>query len=240
MSKVLEVQGLSKHFSGLAAVDQVSFTLDDGDMAALIGPNGAGKTTCFNMLGGALPASAGRIRFKGTDITTWPAHRRAFAGVGRTFQIAQTFRSMTVRENVETALLTAHRDPAAATPLLDEIGIADKAAQAVTELAYGDVKRVELAMVLATEPQLLLLDEPTAGMAGGERRLIMQTISALVAARGITVLFTEHDMDAVFGFASRLLVLSQGRMIADGSPDAVRADALVQDVYFGDAGGDDA
>lgn len=240
MSKILEVQNLSKHFSGLVAVDQISFTLNDGDMAALIGPNGAGKTTCFNMLGGALPASTGRILFNGTNITAWPSHRRAKAGIGRTFQIAQTFRSMTVLENVETALMTAHRDRAAALPLLGEIGIADKAGQLVTELAYGDVKRVELAMVLATEPKLLLLDEPTAGMASGERRLIMQTISALVAARGITVLFTEHDMDAVFGFASRILVLSQGRMIADGAPDAIRADALVQDVYFGNRGEDDA
>lgn len=240
MSKILEVQNLSKHFSGLVAVDQISFTLNDGDMAALIGPNGAGKTTCFNMLGGALPASTGRILFNGTNITAWPSHRRAKAGIGRTFQIAQTFRSMTVLENVETALMTARRDRAAALPLLGEIGIADKAGQLVTELAYGDVKRVELAMVLATEPQLLLLDEPTAGMASGERRLIMQTISALVAARGITVLFTEHDMDAVFGFASRILVLSQGRMIADGAPDAIRADALVQDVYFGNRGEDDA
>lgn len=240
MSTVLEVQNLSKHFSGLKAVENVSFTLKKGDMTALIGPNGAGKTTCFNMLSGALDASAGTIHFKDTDITKWPAHRRATAGIGRTFQIAQTFRSMTVLENIETALMAADHPLTRARGLLDELSIADKAQQAVTALAYGDVKRVELAMALATKPQLLLLDEPTAGMAAAERRHIMQTIAELVTAHAITVLFTEHDMDAVFGFASRILAMSQGRLIADGNPDDVRSDAEVQRVYFGDVEAGDA
>ncbi|MEX0693239.1 MAG: ABC transporter ATP-binding protein [Rhodospirillales bacterium] len=240
MTAILEVRSLSKHFGGLAAVDAVSFELADGDIAALIGANGAGKTTCFNMLGGALQADTGHVFFQGQNITDWPAHRRCRSGIGRTFQIAATFRSMSVLENVETALSAIGRDTAAAPRLLDETGIADKAGLAVTALAYGDIKRVELAMVLAAEPRLLLLDEPTAGMAGAERRQIMQTIAGLVAARGMTVLFTEHDMDAVFGFARRVLVMDQGQLIADGSPDAVRGDARVQQVYLGDAESDDA
>jgi branched-chain amino acid transport system ATP-binding protein len=234
MSAILDVQDLSKSFGGLKAVDGVSFTLEPGEVVALIGPNGAGKTTCFNLLGGALGADAGRIAFQSQDITGWPAHRRAAAGIGRTFQIAATFRSMRVVENVETALMAADRDPEGAPDLLAEVGIARLAEAQVPALAYGDVKRVELAMVLASAPRLLLLDEPTAGMAADERLAIMQRISALVQARGITVLFTEHDMETVFGFADRVLAMDQGRLIADGTPEAVRADARVQEVYLGD------
>lgn len=240
MSALINVQGLSKSFGGLRAVDNMSFALNPGEITALIGPNGAGKTTCFNMLGGALSADAGRVAFNGRDITAWPAHKRAGAGIGRTFQIAATFRSMRVIENVEAALMAARLDHSQASRLLDETGIAEIADAPVTTLAYGDVKRVELAMVLAAQPALLLLDEPTAGMAGDERLRIMQMIAGRVTARGITVLFTEHDMDAVFGFAGRVLVMDQGQLIADGTPDAVRADARVQEVYLGDTGDDHA
>jgi branched-chain amino acid transport system ATP-binding protein len=240
MTAILDVRALSKRFGGLAAVDAVSFSLARGDIAALIGANCAGKTTCFNMLGGALQADTGHVLFQGQDITRWPAHRRCRSGIGRTFQIAATFRSMTVLENIEIALSAVGRHAAAAPQLLDEIGIADKAGMAVTALAYGDVKRVELAMAIAAEPTVLLLDEPTAGMAGAERKQIMQTIARLVAARGITVLFTEHDMNAVFGFAGRVLVMDQGQLIADDTPDAVRRDARVQQVYLGDAESGDA
>jgi branched-chain amino acid transport system ATP-binding protein len=237
MTAILDVRALSKRFGGLATVDAVSFSLARGDIAALIGANGAGKTTCFNMLGGALQADTGHVLFQGQDITRWPAHRRCRSGIGRTFQIAATFRSMTVLENIEIALSAVGRHAAAAPQLLDEIGIADKAGMAVTALAYGDVKRVELAMAIAAEPTVLLLDEPTAGMAGAERK---QIIARLVAARGITVLFTEHDMNAVFGFAGRVLVMDQGQLIADDTPDAVRRDARVQQVYLGDAESGDA
>jgi len=240
MNVILQIRNVSKSFGGLKAVDGVSFALDRGDIAALIGPNGAGKTTLFNLLGGVTQGDNGRIDFDGQDITAWPAHRRARVGIGRTFQIAATFRSMSVIENIETALMAAGLETAAATALLDEVGIADLARTAVTELAYGDVKRVELAMVLATKPALLLLDEPTAGMAADERQRIMRIIAALVAARGITVLFTEHDMDAVFGFATRVLAMDQGKLIANGTPDAVRADTRVQQIYLGNAEDDDA
>lgn len=240
MNALIDIQGVSKSFGGLRAVDNVSFALKPGEIAALIGANGAGKTTCFNLLGGALAADTGRVRFAGHDITTWPAHKRAQAGIGRTFQIAATFRSMCVIENVEAALMAANLAPDTASALLDETGIADMADAPVTALAYGDVKRVELAMVLASRPSLLLLDEPTAGMAGDERLRIMHMIAELVTAKGITVLFTEHDMDTVFGFAERVLVMDQGQLIADGTPDAVRGDARVQQVYLGDAGDGDA
>jgi len=240
MSVILQIRNVSKNFGGLKAVDSVSFALDRGDIAALIGPNGAGKTTLFNLLGGVTQSDSGRIDLDGQDITAWPAHRRARAGVGRTFQIAATFRSMSVIENVETALMAAGQDTAGADVLLREVGIIDMARSAVTELAYGDVKRVELAMVLAAKPALLLLDEPTAGMAADERLRIMRMIAGLVAARGITVLFTEHDMDAVFGFATRVLAMDQGKLIANSTPDAVRADIRVRRIYLGDEGDGDA
>lgn len=234
MSAVLDVRAISRNFGGLKAVDAVSFSLAKGEVTALIGPNGAGKTTCFNLLGGALGCDSGQVVFNGKDITARPPHERAHAGIGRTFQIAATFRSMNAIENIETALMAGGLDTGEARALLDEAGLAALADAPITSLAYGDVKRVELVMALATRPDLLLLDEPTAGMASEERLRIMQMITTLVAARGITVLFTEHDMDAVFGFAGRVLAMDQGRLIADGDPDAVRADPRVQQVYLGD------
>lgn len=240
MNSVLTVDGISKNFGGLKAVDTVSFKLAQGDVAALIGPNGAGKTTCFNMLGGAFDVDQGRVLLGSTDITGWAPYRRARAGIGRTFQIAATFRSMTVIENVKTALMAVNAAPGSAPGLLDDVGIGGLAEMPVTSLAYGDVKRVELAMVLASSPSLLLLDEPTAGMAADERLRIMELVTGLVRARGITVLFTEHDMDAVFGFAGRILAMDQGQLIADGSPEAVRADRRVQQVYLGETESGDA
>ncbi|MBO6519497.1 MAG: ABC transporter ATP-binding protein [Rhodospirillales bacterium] len=240
MSTVLAADGISKSFGGLKAVDSVSFELAKGDIAALIGPNGAGKTTCFNLLGGALAADGGQMRLGPTDITGWPPHRRARAGIGRTFQIAATFRSMTALENAETALMAADAAPENASNLLDDVGIGALADTPVTALAYGDVKRVELAMVLASNPSLLLLDEPTAGMASNERLRIMELVTGLVRARGITVLFTEHDMDTVFGFATRILAMDQGQLIADGTPEAVRADRRVQQIYLGETESGDA
>ncbi|MEQ8322889.1 MAG: ABC transporter ATP-binding protein [Rhodospirillales bacterium] len=234
MSAVLDVRAISRNFGGLKAVDAVSFSLAKGEVTALIGPNGAGKTTCFNLLGGALSCDSGQVVFNGKDITARPPHERARAGIGRTFQIAATFRSMNAIENIETALMAGGLDTGEARALLDEAGLAALADAPITSLAYGDVKRVELVMALATRPDLLFLDEPTAGMASEERLRIMQMITTLVAARGITVLFTEHDMDAVFGFAGRVLAMDQGRLIADGPPDAVRADPRVQQVYLGD------
>jgi len=244
MTAILEARQLRKVFGVTPAVDDVDFSIDTGTRTALIGPNGAGKSTLFELLGGGLSADNGHIAFNGADITAWPPMRRAQAGIARTFQIAAVFRSMTALENVQTALLAtvpgcgglraasgAFKGEAEA--LLDTVGIAAAMESAVTDLAYGDVKRLELAMALAGNPQLLLLDEPTAGMAAAERRRIMERTTGIADARGIALLFTEHDMDTVFGFADRVMVMHEGKIVADGAPDDVRADPLVRRIYLG-------
>lgn len=231
--RILRVQNLQREFGGLVAVNDVSFDVTTGERVALIGPNGAGKTTCFNMLGGSLTPNSGSIHFRDDNVTLLPPHRRASLGIGRTFQISAVFRSMSVRENVATACMAANLDTKTVEPILADAGILDVADDPITELSYGDVKRVELAMALATNPALLLLDEPTAGTAGGERIRMMRLVGDLAAKHGTTVLFVEHDMDTVFGFASRILVMNQGHLIADGTPDAVRNDPAVQAVYLG-------
>ena len=245
MSPVLEVEHLRKAFGGVRAVDDVSFGVGAGELLALIGPNGAGKSTCFNMLNGQLLPDAGAIRFDGADITGMSPRRVWRRGVGRTFQITQTFGSMSVRENVQMVLLSHHRQlhglwrPAArrhvdeAMALLDQVGMAEQAERPCGILAYGDVKRVELAIALAHAPKLLLMDEPTAGMAPAERLALKALTRDLVRQRGVSVLFTEHDMDVVFGHADRVLVLNRGQLIAEGPPAAVRDNPAVQAVYLG-------
>lgn len=242
---VLQVQGLTKNFGGVTAVDRVDFELAEGELLALIGPNGAGKTTCFNMLNGQLRPDAGSVKLEGRELVGLGPKRIWRLGVGRTFQITATFPSMTVRENLQMTLLSHHRQlltfwrPAgrhhrdAADGLLAKVGMADQAERAASILAYGDLKRLELAMALAHGPRLLLMDEPTAGMAPGERAELMRLISAVVAGEGISVLFTEHDMDVVFEHAHRIMVLNRGSLIAEGSADEVRHDALVREVYLG-------
>jgi branched-chain amino acid transport system ATP-binding protein len=241
---VLAVENLEKSYSGFQAVKGVSFALEAGEMLALIGPNGAGKSTCFNMINGQVPPSAGRIQIFGRDVTDMAACDVWRLGVGRTFQIAATFASMTVAENVQAALLSYHRHWAAlrwaaryyaeqAHDLLDLVGMAEQADRSCGELAYGDVKRLEFAVALANDPKLLLMDEPAAGMAPQERAALMSLVSRTARERAIGVLFTEHDMDAVFGHADRILVLNRGVLIAEGPPAAVRANAEVQDVYLG-------
>jgi branched-chain amino acid transport system ATP-binding protein len=241
---LLQVEGLAKSYAGVQAVRGVDFTLQAGEILALIGPNGAGKSTCFNMLNGQIRPDGGRIRLMGRD-TTGLAPRRVWRlGVGRTFQIAATFASMTVRENVQTALLShrpvagfgfagrAHRGEADA--LLELVGLGDAAGRACGELAYGDVKRLELSIALANDPKLLLMDEPTAGMAPKERVELMRLTATIARERQIGVLFTEHDMDVVFEHADRIMVLNRGALIAEGPPDAVRRDPQVRAVYLGD------
>lgn len=241
---ILAVENLEKSYSGFQAVRGVSFSLQAGEMLALIGPNGAGKSTCFNMINGQLTPSAGRIRMFGRDVTGMAARDIWRLGVGRTFQIAATFGSMTVAENVQAALLSYHRRFTAlgwaaryhvqeANDLLTLVGMAEQADRSCGELAYGDVKRLELAVALANDPKLLLMDEPAAGMAPKERGALMSLVSRIARERVIGVLFTEHDMDAVFGHADRILVLNRGVLIAEGPPAAVRANAEVQQVYLG-------
>jgi branched-chain amino acid transport system ATP-binding protein len=211
----------------------------------MIGPNGAGKTTCFNLVNGQLAPDGGSVTLLGRRIDGLPPRAIARAGVGRTFQVAATFASMTVRENVQMALL-AHADAqrgigarvtdlriAEAEALLERVGVAALADQGCATLAYGDGKRVELALALANAPKLLLMDEPTAGMPMRARGDLMQLASDLARRDSVAVLFTEHDMDVVFGYADRVIVLDRGRIIAEGPPDVVRADARVRAVYLG-------
>ena len=242
---VLEVSGLSKSFAGVPAVSNVSFTVAAGEMLALIGPNGAGKSTTFNMVGGQLRPSAGAVRLDGDPITGLPPRAIWRRGVGRTFQVTATFASMTVRENVQVALLSAAGrawNPwRAATclltgdadALLAQVGLQDQAERGAGVLAYGDLKRLELAIALAGAPRLLLMDEPTAGMAPAERIALMALTRRLATTRGLAVLFTEHDMDVVFGTADRILVLNRGEVIAEGLPAAIRGNARVREVYLG-------
>ncbi len=242
---VLAAEGLRKSFGGTAAVQGVSFAVAAGEMLALIGPNGAGKSTCFNMLSGQLRPDAGRVLLGGADITALAPRRIWRLGVGRTFQITATFASMTVGENVQMALLShagqvwrfwrpvRRRGVAAAAALLDQVGLSALADTAAGVLAYGDLKRLELAMALANAPRLLLMDEPTAGMAPAERTALMRLARDLATAHGIAVLFTEHDMDVVFSAADRILVLHHGALIAEGDGAAIRADARVREVYLG-------
>jgi branched-chain amino acid transport system ATP-binding protein len=243
---LLAIRGLCKTFGGVDAARDVSFAVEGGEMIALIGPNGAGKSTVFNMIGGQLRPDSGRVLLDGADITSMSARERFRRGVGRTFQVAQTFPSMSVAENVQMALIS-HRGeslglvrPAReryredALRLLARVGMADAADRPGSTLAYGDVKRVELAVALAGRPILLLMDEPTAGMAPRERADLMELTQSLAKAEGIGVLFTEHDMDVVFGHADRVLVLLRGEIIATGSPEEVRADPQVRQAYLGD------
>jgi branched-chain amino acid transport system ATP-binding protein len=245
MSALLEVRELQKSFGGVQAVDRVSFTLGKGEFLALIGPNGAGKSTCFNMLNGQLAADAGEVLLGGEPILGLAPRQIWRKGVGRTFQVAAIWGSLTVRENVQMALLShagevfrfwrpaAARHRERAMQLLAEVGMQAQAARPARELAYGDVKRVELAVALANEPRLLLMDEPTAGMAPRERNDIISLTKRLVRERGISVLFTEHTMDVVFAHADRILVLARGRLIAEGDAAAIQADPKVQQIYFG-------
>jgi branched-chain amino acid transport system ATP-binding protein len=242
---LLKVSGLGKSFGGNRAVDGVSFELAAGELLALIGPNGAGKTTTFNMVGGQLRADSGSITLAGTELIGRRPRDVWRLGVGRTFQIAETFASLTVIENVQMALLSADRKlyamwrraadhkRAQALALLEQVGMGAQADRPCSVLAYGDVKRVELAIALANAPKLLLMDEPTAGMAPKERNELMALTKDLVVERGIAVLFTEHSMDVVFAYADRMIVLARGRLIAAGKPAEIRDDPKVQEVYFG-------
>jgi branched-chain amino acid transport system ATP-binding protein len=242
---VLTVSDLARSFGGVKAVDGVSFAVEAGRMLALIGPNGAGKTTCFNMLNGQLRPDRGRVALNGRDITGLKPREVWRMGVGRTFQITATFPSMTVRENVQMALISHEgrsfspfgrardRHAAAADALLDLVGMAEQGDRACGVLAYGDVKRVELAVALANRPSLLLMDEPTAGMAPRERVDLMALTARIAREQRIAVLFTEHDMDVVFAHADSVIVLDRGRLIAHGAPEEVRRDANVRAVYLG-------
>jgi branched-chain amino acid transport system ATP-binding protein len=243
---LLSVEVLSKSYGGVHAVRGVSFALKAGEMLALIGPNGAGKSTCFDMLNGQTIPDAGRIHLLGQDTMGMKPREVWRLGVGRTFQITATFATMTVRENVQVALVSYRSksfnlvasmpryECAQADGLLEMVGMGASADRACGELAYGDLKRLELAIALANQPKLLLMDEPTAGMAPRERTELMRLTAKIARERLIGVLFTEHDMDVVFEHADRILVLNRGTLIAEGTPEEVRRNREVRAVYLGE------
>jgi branched-chain amino acid transport system ATP-binding protein len=242
---ILCVRNLSKAFGGVHAIDNVSFDIAEGEFLALIGPNGAGKSTCFNIINGQLTPDRGEVRFSDRNLVGLRPREIWRLGVGRTFQVAATFGSMTAAENTQLALAShhgeiyrfgqalRHRRRSEAMAMLERVGMAGMAYRACKELAYGDVKRVELAVALANDPRLLLMDEPTAGMAPRERDDLIALVKRLVVEKKISVLFTEHSMDVVFAYADRILVLAGGLLIAEGNAAAIRENRKVQQVYLG-------
>ena len=249
---MLQVSHLVKHFDGVKAVNGVSFAIKGGECVALIGPNGAGKSTCFACIAGQHIPTSGDIAWCGVSITGWSAARRQQSGIARTFQVAQTFEALTVLQNVQLILANAQglstwralraTNAQGALGHLAEVGLAHLAQADVLGLPYGAKKRLELALALAgiaaTDQQprhserLLLLDEPAAGLAGPERADLMRLVKSL-ARRSIAVLYTEHNMDAVFGVADRVLVLIDGQLAAQGAPDEIAQNPQVRSRYLG-------
>ncbi|HEY3065097.1 MAG TPA: ABC transporter ATP-binding protein [Methylomirabilota bacterium] len=241
----LRLEGVSRAFGGLRAVDGVSLTVQAGERRALIGPNGAGKTTLFNLIAGAVPVSAGRITLFGRDVTRMAAHRRAALGLARTFQVSNLFPALTVLENcllaaqgLHPAKLAMHRPlsgyrelHARAHATLAAVGLEGRARVSARHLSHGEQRQLEIALALATRPRLLLLDEPTAGLSPAESAQMAALLGRLDPA--MTVLIIEHDMDIALELARAVTVLHYGRVIADGTREAVKADPLVREIYLG-------
>ncbi len=244
---MLEVRRLRKTFAGFVAVDDVSLRVSAQAIAAVIGPNGAGKTTFFNLITGHLKADSGTVLLEGRDITGAPPHRICRMGIGRSFQRTNIFARLSVFENIQAALLAHqghgrnfwsrsedfYRDEANA--LLASVGLEEKARTEAGTLSYGNQKQLELGIALASEPRVLLLDEPTAGMSARETHETMHLLERIAGERKLTLLFTEHDMEVVFGIAQRIAVFYQGRLLAEGTPHEVRADREVRRIYLGAA-----
>jgi branched-chain amino acid transport system ATP-binding protein len=241
----LELRGVSRAFGGLRAVEGVDLAVETGERRALIGPNGAGKTTLFNLISGALPVTSGSIRLFGRDVTRAPSHRRAALGLARTFQITTLFPELSVLENCLLAVQALTRAKfamlrplatfatlrARAQATLEAVGLGGAAGRLVKNLSHGEQRQLEIALALAGQPRLLLLDEPTAGLSPAESRLMADLLTRLDPA--ITVLMIEHDMDIALEVSQQVTVLHYGRVIADGPRDEVKADAQVREIYLG-------
>jgi len=243
---LLDVRDLRKSFDGFQALSGVSFSVPRGSISAIIGPNGAGKTTLFNLITGHLRPDAGSVTFKNREITGIAPHDLCRLGMGRSFQRTNIFPRLTVFQNVQAAFL-CHRGRGwnlvapvdgfyhdETEALLVSVGLADKAGEVAGFLSHGNQKQLELGITLALEPEILLLDEPTAGMSAQETRDSIRLIERIASERGLTLLFTEHDMEVVFAIAQRITVLHQGEVIADGTPEEVRRHPEVRRVYLGE------
>jgi branched-chain amino acid transport system ATP-binding protein len=242
---ILKVAHLKKAFGGLQATNDVNYQMQAGELSGIIGPNGAGKSTFFNLLSGYHKVDSGHIVFKGKDITNWPPHRISRLGVARAFQVSNIYPALTTYENVRQAILAQQKKtlnlftPARSLAkketqaLLDVTGLSDYADRTAGTLSQGDKKRLELAVALGNKPELLFLDEPTAGMSGEETYATMDLVKRLNQEMNLTILFTEHNMSVVFGYARRLTVLHQGTIIAEGSPEEVRKNEAAQKAYLG-------
>jgi branched-chain amino acid transport system ATP-binding protein len=245
LANMLEVRKLSRSFNGFQAVREVSFAVPSGSITAMIGPNGAGKTTMFNLLTGLLRPDQGTVILKGADVTLFPPHRRCQAGMGRSFQRTNIFPHLTVRQNVQAAIIAHHGKgwelwrpsstmyAADTEDVLRSVGLLNRAREQARYLSHGDQKQLELGIALALDPDILLLDEPTAGMSIAETQNSIALIERLARGRNLTLLFTEHDMDVVFSIADRIIVLHHGSVLADGKPAEVRQDTHVRRVYLG-------
>ncbi|HOU39963.1 MAG TPA: ABC transporter ATP-binding protein [Promineifilum sp.] len=251
-STILETQDLRKQFGGLVAVDGVSMKVRAHTLHTIIGPNGAGKTTFFNLLSGNIRPSSGRVLFKGEDITGQPAHRRAHLGIGRSFQITNVFPTLTVLENVRLAAQAVghdsfkfwqhhrhfHQYEERAAAIVAQVGLAAQAGLPARLLPHGGKRKLELGILLAADPDLLLLDEPTAGMAREEIPMLMEVINGIRAAGDKTIILVEHKMDLVMNVSDRISVMHQGRLLAEGVPMEIAANKTVQAAYLGDLYGD--
>lgn len=245
MPKLLVINNLSRSFGGITALDGVSFDLEQGQILAMIGPNGAGKSTCFNLINGQLQPDCGSIKLDGHEVVGLSPRHIWRLGAGRTFQITAIFASMTVLENVQMALVSYHQKARSllhkvrnlfvdeSMDLLKLVGIAEQSQQICGVLSYGDLKRVELAVALTNRPKLLLLDEPTAGLEPSQRQRLMELTAQIVRKQNMGALFTEHDMDVVFTHADRIIVLNRGELAAEGTPEEVRENDKVQEIYLG-------
>ena len=243
---ILKVEHLNKAFGGLQATCNVNYEMKTGELSAIIGPNGAGKSTFFNLLTGFHKVDSGRVFFQGKDITNRTPHRIARLGIARAFQVSNIYLALTTYENIRQAILaqqkrtlnfftTAHRLAKKETlELLEVTGLSQNENMMAGNLSQGDKKRLELAIALGSKPELLFLDEPTAGMSGDETHETMNLVKQLNREMGLTILFTEHDMSVVFGYAKRLTVLHQGSIVAAGSPQEVRSNEMVQKIYLGE------
>jgi len=243
---ILGVEKVKKSFDGFVAINGVSFFIPKGEICSIIGPNGAGKTTLFNLITGHLPIDEGRLTFKDQDITGRPPHQICRLGIGRSFQRTNIFPRLTVFQNIQAAVLV-HRKKSftflrpvdsffreETEEILERVGLKEYAQTVSGSLSYGFQKQLELGIALASEPELLLLDEPTAGMSVQETHQTMELIAKIIREKELTLLFTEHDMEVVFSISQRILVLYQGRLIAEGLPGEVRNNPEVQKVYLGE------